>query len=345
MKSSKTIRLGKSGLEVTRVGFGGIPIQRLSEQQAVKVIRRAIDGGLNWIDTANDYGNSEQRIGKAIKKYPRSEVLVFTKGMGRDPEVLREQIELSFERLQSDYVDLYQFHIVPDQETWRTMLDNGAFDLVREYRDKGRIRHIGASAHSRAAARAVIEHPEIEVLQFPFNFIVEDEGRQLVETCRAKDIGFIAMKPLGGGALQDASACIRYLLAIPGIAADPGFEHIEEVEEILSLWNEGAGLSEENRRSIERIRGELGTRFCRRCGYCQPCPQGVQIVTLMTMETLVKRFPVDRLSEKWIAGAAESVAECIECGDCEEKCPYKLSIMEEIRRGADAFQRALRTAV
>jgi len=345
MKSSKTIRLGKSGLEVTRIGFGGIPIQRLSEQQAVKVIRRAIDGGLNWIDTANDYGNSEQRIGKAIKKYPRSEVLVFTKGMGRDPEVLREQIELSFERLQTDYVDLYQFHIVPDQETWRTMLDNGAFDLVREYRDRGRIRHIGASAHSRAAARAVIEHPEIEVLQFPFNFIVEDEGRQLVETCRAKDIGFIAMKPLGGGALQDASACIRYLLAVPGIAADPGFEHIEEVEEVLSLWKEEAGLSEENRRSIELIRRELGTRFCRRCGYCQPCPQGVQIVSLMTMETLVKRFPVDRLSEKWIAGAAESVAECIECGECEEKCPYELSIMEEIRRGAEAFRRALRTAV
>jgi hypothetical protein len=345
MKSSKTIRLGKSGLEVTRIGFGGIPIQRLSEQQAVKVIRRAIDGGLNWIDTANDYGNSEQRIGKAIKKYPRSEVLVFTKGMGRDPEVLREQIELSFERLQTDYVDLYQFHIVPDQETWRTMLDNGAFDLVREYRDRGRIRHIGASAHSRAAARAVIEHPEIEVLQFPFNFIVEDEGRQLVETCRANDIGFIAMKPLGGGALQDASACIRYLLTVPGIAADPGFEHIEEVEEVLSLWKEEAGLSEENRRSIERIRRELGTRFCRRCGYCQPCPQGVQIVSLMTMETLVKRFPVDRLSEKWIAGAAESIAECIECGECEEKCPYELSIMEEIRRGAEAFRRALRTAV
>jgi predicted aldo/keto reductase-like oxidoreductase len=225
------------------------------------------------------------------------------------------------------------------------MLENGAFDLVREYREKGRIRHIGASAHSRDAARVVIEHPEIEVLQFPFNFIVEDQGRELVDACRAKDIGFIAMKPLGGGALQDASACIRYLLAVPGIAADPGFEHIEEVEEVLSLWKEGAGLSEENRRSIERLRRELGTRFCRRCGYCQPCPQGVQIVTLMTMDTLVKRFPVDRLSEDWIAGAAESIEKCIECGECEQKCPYKLSIIEEIRRGADAFQRALLGAV
>jgi len=345
MTSNNTVRLGKTGLEVTRIGFGGIPIQRLGEQQAIKVLRRALEGGLNWIDTANDYGNSEERIGKAIKKYPRSDVLVFTKGTGRDPKALREQIELSFERLQTDYIDLYQFHIVPDQDTWRNMLENGAFDLVREYREKGQIRHIGASAHSRDAARVVIEHPEIEVLQFPFNFIVEDQGRELVDACRAKDIGFIAMKPLGGGALQDASACIRYLLGVPGIAADPGFEHIEEVEEVLSLWKEGAALSEENRQTIERLRRELGTRFCRRCGYCQPCPQGVQIVTLMTMDTLVKRFPVDRLSEDWIAGAAESIEKCIECGECEQKCPYKLSIIEEIRRGADAFQRALRGAV
>jgi predicted aldo/keto reductase-like oxidoreductase len=342
--NNRTVRLGRSGLEVSRIGFGGIPIQRLSEQQAVKVIQRALNGGFNWIDTANDYGNSEERVGKAIKKYPRSRVRVFTKGTGRDPETLREQIELSFERLQTDYIDLYQFHIVPNQETWQSMQENGTFDLVREYREKGKIRHIGASAHSQDAARAVIEHPEIEVLQFPFNFIVEDPGRKIVDACRNKDIGFIAMKPLGGGALEDAAACIRYLLAVPGIVADPGFEHIEEVDEVLSLWKEAAPLSEENRQTIDRLRRELGTRFCRRCGYCQPCPQEVQIVSLMTMETLVKRFPVDRLSEHWIAGAAESIEKCIECGECEQKCPYELSIMEEIKRGADAFRRTIRAA-
>ncbi len=342
--SSKTIRLGKSGLQVTRIGFGGIPIQRVSEQQAVKMLRRAIDGGLNWIDTATGYGNSEERIGKAISKYPRSEVLVFTKGPGRDPESLRGQIELSFQRLQTDYFDLYQFHHVLDPELWQTMQENGTFDLVREYRDRGKIRHIGASAHNREAALAIIQHPEIEVLQFPFNFIVEDQGRELVEACRVKNIGFIAMKPFGGGALEDASACVRYLLSIPNIVADPGFEHIEEVEEVLSLWKEDAPLSEENKQTIERLRRELGTRFCRRCGYCQPCPQGVEIVSLMTMETLVKRFPADRLSERWIAGAAESIDKCSECGECEQKCPYKLSIMEEIQRGAEAFQRALGAA-
>jgi len=341
MSITNTIRLGKSELQVTRIGFGGIPIQRLSEGQTIRVLHRAIDGGLNWIDTANGYGTSEERIGKAIKKYARSDVLVFTKGMGRDPETLREQIELSFERLQTEYIDLYQFHNVLSPELWQAMEGNGAFDVVREYRDRGMIRHIGASAHTRESALAVVEHPEIEVLQYPFNFIVEEEGMEIVEACRKKDIGFIAMKPFGGGALQDAPSCIRFLLSVPDVAADPGFEHIEEVDEVLSLWKEGAPLSEENKRTIEGLRQELGTRFCRRCGYCSPCPHGVQIISLMTMETLVKRFPVDRLSEDWIAGAGGSLENCIECGECEEKCPYDLPIMEGIRRGAEALERAL----
>jgi predicted aldo/keto reductase-like oxidoreductase len=344
MTESNKIRLGKSGLQVTRVGFGGIPIQRLDQQQAVKVIQRALDGGMNWVDTANGYGNSEERIGKAIKKYPRSEVLVFTKGGGRDPEALGEQIELSLQRLQSEYIDLYQFHNILDPQLWRTMQDNGAFDLVRKYRDRGLIRHIGASAHSREAALAVLEHREIEVLQFPFNFIVEDVGLEALEACRSRGVGFIAMKPFGGGALDDASACIRYLLSVPDVAADPGFEHLEEVDEVLALWKEGAPLSEENLQTVERLRRELGTRFCRRCGYCQPCPEGVKIVSLMTLETLTKRFPLERMSEGWIAGAAESVEKCIECGECEEKCPYNLSIIEEIRRGAEAYRRTIRAA-
>jgi predicted aldo/keto reductase-like oxidoreductase len=299
---------------------------------------------MNWIDTANGYGNSEERVGKAIKKYPRSEVLVFTKGGGRDPETLREQIELSLQRLQTEHIDLYQFHNILDPQLWRTMQDNGAFDLVRDYRDRGVIRHIGASAHSREAALAVLEHREIEVLQFPFNFIVEDEGRAVLEAARRQDVGFIAMKPFGGGALDDAPACIRYLLSVPDVAADPGFEHLEEVDEVLALWTEGAPPSEENLQTMERLRRELGTRFCRRCGYCQPCPEGVKIVSLMTLETLTKRFPLERMSEGWIAGAAGSVEKCIECGECEEKCPYNLSIIEEIRRGAEAYRRTVRAA-
>ena len=341
MSIKSTIRLGKSALQVTRIGFGGIPIQRLSEEQAIKVLHRAIDGGLNWIDTANGYGTSEERVGKAIRKYPRSDVLVFTKGGGRESKTLRSQIELSLQRLQTEYIDLYQFHNVLSPELWQSMEGNGAFDVAREYRDRGMIRHIGASAHTREAALAVVEHPEIEVLQYPFNFIVEEEGLEIVEACRKRDIGFIAMKPFGGGALRDAPSCIRFLLGVPDVAADPGFEHIEEIDEVLSLWKEGAPLSKENKSTIEQLRQELGTRFCRRCGYCSPCPQGVHIVSLMTMETLVKRFPADRLSEDWIAEAGRSVEKCIECGECEDKCPYDLPIREGIRLGAEALERAM----
>ena len=338
--SDNMIRLGKSGLHVSRIGFGGIPIQRLSEGETIKVLRRALDGGINWIDTANGYGTSEQRIGKAIRKYRREEVLLFTKGPGRTPTALAEQIELSLQRLQTGYVDLYQFHNVPDARTWREMLEGGAMDTLQAYREQGKIRHIGASAHTREAALAIIEQPEIEVLQYPFNFIVHEEGMEILEACRRRDIGFIAMKPFGGGALDNAAACIRFVLSVPGVAADPGFEHMEEVDEVLALWKEGPPLSAEDRRAIERLRKELGTRFCRRCGYCSPCPHGVQIISLMTMESIVKRFPGHMLSEDWIAGSGQSLENCIECGQCEEKCPYKLPIMEEIRRGAAVLSRA-----
>jgi predicted aldo/keto reductase-like oxidoreductase len=341
MSYNMTITLGKSGLRVSRIGFGSIPIQRLSEARAIRVLRRALDGGLNWIDTANAYGTSEERIGKAIRKYPREEVLLFTKGPGRGPAALTEQVELSLRRLQTSYVDLYQFHNVPDAQTWREMLEAGAMDTLRGYRERGKIRHIGASAHTREAALAIIEHPEIEVLQYPFNFIVREEGTEILEACRRRNIGFIAMKPFGGGALGSAPACIRFVLSTPAVAADPGFEHMEEVDEVLALWKEGLPLSAEDKRLIGALRTELGTRFCRRCGYCSPCPHGVEIISLMTMETLVKRFPVHRLSEHWIAGAGQSLENCIECGQCEQKCPYKLPIMTEIRRGAAVLHEAM----
>jgi len=345
MHGQVEVRLGKSGLHVTKIGFGGIPIQRLSEEETVRLVRHALSGGLNWIDTANAYGTSEQRLGKAIKAFDRSSLFLFTKGTARDPDGLRRQIELSLKRLQTETIDLYQFHLVPSREMWNTMMENGTFEVVREYRDQGVIRHIGASAHARDAALSVIEHPEIEVLQYPFNFIVEAEGLEIIEACRRRDVGFIAMKPFGGGALHDASACIRFLLGIADIAADPGFEKIEEVDEVLDLWKEGLSLSSADRRTIERLRSELGTRFCRRCGYCSPCPQGVNIIQLMTMDTLVRRFPKESLPAGWIAEAARSVDNCIECGECEPKCPYELPIIEGIRRGAEVYREALQAAI
>ncbi len=323
------IRLGKSGMEVTKVGFGGIPLQRLSEQRSVEVIRRALDQGIDWIDTAHGYGTSEESIGKALKGY--SGIRIFTKGPAQQPEAIREQMELSFKRLEVDVIDLYQFHYVKGRNAWKQMQENGTVDVILEAKREGRIRHIGASAHTKEAALAVLEHPEIEVLQFPFNFIMVEDGEEILSSCRKSQVGLIAMKPFGGGVLSDAEVCVRFFTDCPDVVLDPGFEKAEEVDEVVGLCDAAAGLTEENRRTIERLRRELGTRFCRRCEYCMPCPQGVKITTVMNTESFLKRFPKDRLFSGSFAGGIDSHDNCIECGECEEKCPYDLPIIETMK--------------
>jgi predicted aldo/keto reductase-like oxidoreductase len=341
MSKLTTVRLGRSGLSVTRIGFGGIPIQRLTERQTIRLLRHSLEAGINWIDTATGYGTSEERIGKALQGRSREQVLLFTKGPAREPDAIRQQVELSLQRLQSPYVDLYQFHIVPSLEVWQAMQDNGTVEAVLEYQRRGVIRHVGASAHTREAALAVVEHPAVEVLQYPFNFIVEEEGREILEACRKRDVGFIAMKPFAGGVLGNAAACIRFLLQYPDLATDPGFERAEEIDEVLALAREQAPLRDEDRALIARLRAELGRRFCRRCGYCSPCPSGVDIISLMTMDTIIGRFPPNRLAEGWIAEAGRSGELCTECGQCEGKCPYELPIMAQIQKGAEDWRKAI----
>ena len=332
------IRLGKSEMAVTRIGFGGIPIQRLSEEESIRVVRFALDAGINWIDTANGYSSSEQRVGRAIKGYKRGEFFIFTKGSARDPKTIREQIELSLKRLDISYIDLYQFHFVPSREAWEKMKENGTREAVRRLRDQGIIRHIGASAHTEEASLAILEDTEIEVLQYPFNFIVENEGKAILEECRKRDIGFIAMKPFAGGVLESASPCIRFLLQFEDLVTDPGFEKITEVEEVATLAHQNKPLSNQDFRIIHQLREELGNSFCRRCGYCSPCAHGVKIIPLMTMDSTVKRFPIEFLKDDWAHEAAMSLEKCIECGECEEKCPYQLPIMEQIRQGAELLK-------
>ncbi len=329
--------LGKSQMEVTKIGFGGIPIQRLSEQQAIKVIRRAIELGIDWIDTANGYGPSEERIGKAIKSYDRSAIKIFTKGGGKTRDELHSQIELSFKRIKTEYIDLFQFHGVPSEEVWGKMLSEGCLELALELKQKGRVRHIGASFHSLETALAVMDNPEIEVIQWPFNFIMADRGQKVLEKCRANDVGFIAMKPFGGGVLEDAGLCIRFLLQYPQVAPDPGFEKIEEVEEVVRLAQRAEPLSAEDKSQIERLRKELGTRFCRQCGYCMPCPEEINIMLLVTMDSIIKRMPPEAVIG-WLSEHVKTADNCTDCGQCESKCPYKLPIRQRMREGVELFK-------
>ncbi len=336
--------LGQTGMLVTRFGFGGIPLQRVSDAYALKLVGHALDRGINWIDTANGYGSSEERIGKAIAGCRREDLYLFTKAAGRDPDTLRKQVELSLERLATSYLDLFQFHIVPDLETWGNMHDNGTVDLVLDYKEKGQIRHVGASAHTLDTVLALLNYPEIEVVQWPFNFLVEEEGLKVLEKCSDRGVGLIGMKPFAGGVLSVARLCIRYLLQYPDLVADPGFETIEEVDEVISLADAQEGLSKSDQLEITRIRKSLGTVFCRRCGYCSPCPQGVEIISLMNMESVIKRFSVEQILSGW-AEAGASAVHCVECGQCEEKCPYDLAIIEQIKIGAGRYTELERRAM
>jgi hypothetical protein len=337
------VRLGRSGLLVSKIGFGGIPIQRLSPPEAVRVIHRALELGIDWLDTAHGYGPSEEMIGQAVRSWNRSRVRVFTKAQGKNPADLGRQVETSFRRLGLPAIDLYQLHLVAGPQEWGSLQGNGTLDLLLGLKAEGRIGHIGASAHTRLAALAVIEHPAIEVLQYPFNLLEEKEGLEVLEACRARGVGFIAMKPFGGGMLDNAPACIRFLMQFPDVATDPGFETIREVEEVAALAAGPAGMTGGDRAAAHRLRRELGDRFCHRCGYCLPCPQEVSIVTLMTMDTLLKRFPVEKRLNDWPEKAARTAALCNECGACEERCPYRLPIRIRIQEGAAAFRRATGT--
>jgi predicted aldo/keto reductase-like oxidoreductase len=329
----KKVTLGSTGMEVTKIGLGGIPIQRLTEAEAIKVVRHALGRGINWIDTANGYGPSEEIIGKTIKDFKRGTFHIFSKALGKSPDQLKEQVELSLTRLGVECIDLYQFHMVPGIESWDSMRKEGTVDILLEMKASGKIKHVGASAHRKDVALTLAEDPDIEIVQFPFNFIVDEDSREVMERCVSLEKGFIAMKPLGGGMICDARLCITFLNLFDNAAANPGFESKEEIDEVVDIAVKGTGPDDHDRSAMERIIKEMGTRFCRRCGYCTPCPEGVSIPSLMTTESFVKRFSRQELTEGWISKALKTGGLCTRCGQCEPKCPYELPIMEMIQEG------------
>jgi predicted aldo/keto reductase-like oxidoreductase len=334
------LRLGKTELMVNRIGFGGIPIQRLTEDEAVKVVRRCLDLGVNFLDTANGYTTSEERIGKAIKGR-RDDVYIATKTGARTREGIEEHLELSLKRLDVDYIDLYQFHGVNDMATMDKILDpeDGLYQVFEDARKAGKIRHIGITSHQIDAARKQVQTGRFETIMFPFNFITCEPAYELLPLCREHDVGFIDMKPMGGGMLENAAVAFKYLFRFPDIVLIPGIQDIREIEEIIRLYESPHEMTAAEKAEMKRLTEELGTRFCRRCEYCQPCPQEIPISMLMTFPTFVKRLPPDwYLKGPWIPQGMEKAANCAQCGECEAKCPYNLPIQDMIVESYNLYQ-------
>jgi predicted aldo/keto reductase-like oxidoreductase len=327
----RTVKLGNTGLEVSRVGFGGIPIQRLTEDEAIHVVGRCLELGVTFIDTANGYTTSEERVGKAFatSSVQRERVVIATKTAARDRATAQEHLALSLRRLSVDTIDLWQFHNVSTFEAYEQVLGpDGAMETAQEALETGQVRHIGITSHSMEVALEAVPSGHFETIQFPFNFVTHEPAANLVPLAQAHNLGFIAMKPFAGGMLDDANLAIKYLLQFEGVVPDPGIESTKEIEEIASIVAGPWELTPDERQEIERFRAEVDTQFCRRCGYCEPCPQGVPISLMVNLRSFWKRLPPAQFRRGWLATGVESGRNCIECGECEEKCPYNLPIRE-----------------
>ena len=322
------VRLGKSGLMVTRVGFGGIPIQRDSEAEAVAVVKKCLELGINFFDTAHAYTTSEERIGKAISGR-REGLILATKSPARECEEIRSHLNLSLQRLGVEYIDLFQFHNVSDSKSLEMILNpKGPMTVLEEAKKEGKIGHIGVTSHQIDTAKELIKSDRFETIMFPFNFVSSEAANELIPLAKRHDVGYIVMKPFAGGVLDNATLAFKYLLQFPDVVPIPGIQKPHEIEEIIQILNGSWQMTEAEQHEIQRLREELGTRFCRRCDYCQPCSQGVAISMVNGIPGMLNTQNPERLFFGSFTETLETAALCNKCGECEQKCPYNLPIMD-----------------
>jgi len=332
------VRLGRTEMMVTKLGFGGIPIQRVSEDEAIAVVKRCLELGITFIDTANGYTTSEERIGKAISgKYDG--LILATKSLAQTRERIESHLKLSLERLGVESIDLYQFHNVSDTNTLKTILDpDGPMAVVEEAKRAGVVKHIGITSHQIDTAIEAVKSDRFETIMFPFNFVTREATDELLPLAKEHDVGFIAMKPLAGGMVDNVTLAIKYLRQFPDVVFIPGIERVPEIEEIAQIVEGPQKMTAAEKQKMEQIRQELGTKFCRRCDYCQPCQAEIPISDVMSYRSAMKRLPPVRLFTGKFAEALEKAVDCTECGECEERCPYHLPISETIAENVKLYQ-------
>ena len=315
------VRLGRTELYVTKTAFGALPIQRISKADAVKLVRRAYEAGINYFDTANAYTDSEKKIGLALADV-RDKIVISTKSAAEDKNGVLAHIENSLRMLRTDYIDLFQFHqvsSVPDIND-----PNGAYAGALEAKKRGWIGHIGVTSHRVNIAEDCIRSGDFETLQFPFSYISSDRDLALADKCREADMGYIAMKGLAGGMLTNARACHAFMNGYDNVVPIWGIQTLEELNQWLRLAEEDPVMDEELAGFIRKERTELSGSFCRSCGYCMPCPAGIEIRNCARMDMLLRRSPWQQyMTAEWQA-KMEKINDCIGCRRCSSRCPYQL---------------------
>ena len=317
----KKIPLGNTGLEVTKTAMGCLPVQRIPTAEGARLIRAAFDGGITFFDTANAYTDSEEKLGLALEDV-RARAVLATKSQARDRAGCAAHIDHSLKMLRTDYIDLFQFHCCEDLPDPND--PDGAFAAALAAKAAGKLRHIGITTHSVAVAEAAVESGLFETLQFPFSYLSSERDLALAEKCEKAGMGFIAMKGLAGGLLTDVRACTAFMNSYPNVVPIWGIQTMAELRQWLAAEAEDPQLDDALRAVIEKDRAELAGSFCRGCGYCMPCPAGIEIRNCARMDMLLRRSPWrPYYSPKW-REKMEKIEQCKNCRKCAEKCPYQL---------------------
>lgn len=328
--------LGQTGLTISEVGFGCIPIIRLSTDEAVRVLRHALDQGITFYDTANAYNDSEHKLGVAFGDC-RDKVILATKTMKRDGKSATEQLENSLRMMRTDYIDLYQLHQVAQEKDWQAiMAPGGAMEAVSKAKEAGKIRHIGITSHSLPMALKLMKTGLFSTIMFPFNFIEEAAKDEMLGLAEELKMAFIVMKPFAGGVIDNASLAFKYLRQYPAGIVIPGFDSVQGIDEVLGFYNQPNVITAEDLAAMNVYRQEVGKQFCRRCEYCQPCPHGVAITPAMGYPIVARRMS-PAVSAKFAKMAMDTVPNCVECGVCLSRCPYDLPIPKILKRNHELY--------
>jgi predicted aldo/keto reductase-like oxidoreductase len=333
----ETVRLGKTEMVVSKLGMGSVPLQRTSDREGIAIVGKCLDSGVTFFDTADNYTTSEGRIGKAVRGR-REGVVLATKTDCGTRQAVEHNLKQSLKRFGVASIDLYQFHGVNDFETYAKVIDpDGPMAAVREAKRGGVIKHFGITSHQIDVAREAIKSRLFETIMFPFNFVASESEKELLPLARQYDVGFIAMKPLAGGFIENATIAFKYLFQFPEVVSIPGVQRISEVDELVRLASGPWQMTAAEQSEMQRLKKELDTRVCRRCDYCLPCPKGVPIALIMDVVCRLKNMPRQRVFVESTANEIEKIADCNRCGECEKRCVYGLPVMERLQEYASLY--------
>jgi predicted aldo/keto reductase-like oxidoreductase len=340
--------LGRTGLETYRLGFGGIPIQRVSEAEAVETVSHALELGIDFIDTSRGYSTSERRIGLALKKAGIGAdgrgslggrfVVVVSKSQSKTADKMRADLETSLQELQREYIDIYKCHFVSNLAEYQTVTSpGGALEALQKAKEEGLIGHIGITSHSLAVLDRALDDDLFDVIMVCFSFLEPKAREAIIPKAHQKNVGVLAMKPFSGGVIDDARLALKYALSEPGVLVLAGVERPDLLDENWRVFQEEAPLTEAEKREIAVLQQSYDKVFCRRCDYCQPCSEEIPIQMLLGLRALVKRMGLDLLRTGPMGAGIKKARNCTDCGECMTRCPYELPIPDLIRENLRWF--------